>query len=37
MNRTVCTDGSDRIKKVWVTCPSKYHATLCGQNEDRKS
>ena len=25
MNWTVCTDGSDRIKKVQVTCPSKYH------------
>ena len=37
MNWTVCTDAPDRIKKVWVNCPSKDHVPLCGQNEDRKS
>ena len=37
MSWAVCTDGPERIKKLWVNCPSKDHVTLCGQNEDRKS
>ena len=32
MNWAVCTDGSERIPN----CPSKYHVTVCRQNEDRK-
>ena len=36
MSWAVCTDGPDRIKKVWVNCPGKDHVTLHGQNEDRK-
>jgi len=36
MNWAVCTDGPERIPKVWVNCPSKDHVTVCRQNEDRK-
>lgn len=36
MSWAVCTDGSGRIKKVQVNCPSKDHVTLRGQKEDRK-